>query len=97
MIYIFIGECNELKSKLYSENYKFNFRFLGFVKDLQNTMSIGDLYLNPPRTGGGTSATYAINNEIPVLTLPNCNVALRGEEFVCSSLEKFPEIIYKYI
>ncbi len=70
--------------------------YLGFRKDLVEVMKITDLFLNPPRKGGGGGAECAIMLGIPVITLPNCDVAHMKEEFVCDSLEKFPELVSEY-
>lgn len=97
IIYVIIGQCENLKKRIKENNYGYSCIYLGYVSDLQNTMSIGDLYLNPPRVGGGTSATYSIRNNIPILTLPNCDVASRGEKFVCKNIDEFPHIVSRYI
>ncbi|MEK5025621.1 glycosyltransferase family 4 protein [Paenibacillus sp. FSL M7-1046] len=43
---------------------------MGYQKDLSAVFSICDIYLNPPRTGGGTSAADALYRGVPVLTYP---------------------------
>ena len=53
--------------------------------------------MNPPRQGGGTGAYYAIANDVPVLTLDDCDVAQVGKQFVCEKLEDMPKIIKRYI
>lgn len=95
--YVFIGECSLLEKKIKCGEYKFNYLFIGYVTDLVNVMSIGDLYMNPPRMGGGTSATMALRNEIPIITLENCDVALRGKEFTCKSVSEYIYLVDKYI
>jgi hypothetical protein len=45
-----------------------------YEPELRSLLALCDCYLNPPRQGGGTSALIALNEELPVLTLPNCDV-----------------------
>ena len=60
-------------------------------------MSIAQLFLNPVRQGGGAGADVAVRNKIPVVTLPNCDVAsIAGESFCCEKLREFPEIVSRY-
>ncbi len=71
--------------------------FLGFRADFQDVISAGDLFLNPPRQGGGTGAAYAGVEGIPVVTLDHCDVAATaGEEFICQSIEEMPSLVWKY-
>lgn len=92
-----IGDCPGLKKDIENDNYKNRYRFIGFVEEFENIMKIGDLFLNPPRQGGGTGASCAIKSDVPILTLGNCDVAQVGEEFVCESLESMPSIVNRYI
>lgn len=71
-------------------------RKLGFRKDLMDILKLAHLFLNPPRKGGGGAAAYAVVTDCPVVTLPNCDVANIGEQFVCESLDQFPELVSKY-
>lgn len=93
----FIGECNELKDRIGKKDNKDRYIFHGYARNLQEAMSVGDLFVNPPRTGGGTAATIALKNRTPIVTLDNCDVALRGDGFVCESLEQYPELVKRYI
>jgi Glycosyl transferases group 1 len=43
-------------------------RALGFVADVPALLDAVDLYLNPPRHGGGSSAAYALACGVPVAT-----------------------------
>lgn len=93
----FIGKCEKLEKLLKDNPYAERYHFLGFVLNFKEIMSIGDLFLNPPRQGGGTGAYYAIENEVPVLTLPHCDVAQVGEQFVCETIDEMPQIVDRYI
>ena len=94
---VFVGDCLELKKVLMQDRFADKYTFVGKVKDFKGIMSIGDLFLNPPRQGGGTGAYYAIAKGVPVLTLPNCDVAQTGEQFTCEKLEDMADIIDRYI
>ncbi|MFZ5608250.1 MAG: glycosyltransferase [Pseudomonadota bacterium] len=50
-------------------------RFLGFHVNLRDAMALGDVFLNPPRQGGGTSAAYALAAGMPIITPPGGDVA----------------------
>ena len=94
---IFIGKCDNLKKQLKNNKFAERYHFLGRVLNFKEIMKLGDLFLNPPRQGGGTGAFYAIENEVPVVTLPYCDVAQVGEQFVCQTMEKMPQIVDRYI
>lgn len=92
-----IGECDKLKNKIKTSDKSDRYIFIGYADNLQEAMADGDLFVNPPRTGGGTGASLALKNHTPIVTLGNCDVAIRGEGFVCGELAQYPEIIKKYI
>ena len=94
---LFIGNCEKLKERLQRNQYWKRFRFVGETENFRATIALGDLFLNPPRKGGGTGALYAAQSEVPVLTLGHCDVANIGEEFVCERLEDMPQIVHKYV
>lgn len=52
--------------------------------------------LNPPRQRRNW-AFYAVENDVPVLTLPDCDVAQVGEAFTCERLWDMPEIVNSYM
>lgn len=95
VLFVFIGDCPKLENELSKEAD--HYRFLGAVDDFKGIMRIGNLFLNPPRQGGGTGAFYAVENDVPVLTLPDCDVAQVGEAFTCERLWDMPEIVNSYI
>ena len=91
-----IGNCEALEKRI-AETYRERFYFLGYTEELQKTMTIGDLFLNPPRQGGGTGAMYAILQEIPVVTLDNCDVQVNvGKVFTCDSIESMVNLVHQY-
>lgn len=93
---MFIGKAESIKVKIKNE-LKNKFYFLGHVDHFLQAIAVGDLFLNPPRQGGGTGGLYAIKSEVPVITLDNCDVeAIVGKEFVCNSLEDMVNMVEKY-
>lgn len=92
-----IGECKQLENKISSSKYKEQIKFLGHQSNFKEAIAMGDVFVNPPRQGGGTGAFYAICSEVPVITLDNCDVeSTVGKEFVCQSLEDMPLLVSKY-
>ena len=53
---LFIGNCEKLKERLQRNQYWKRFRFVGETENFRATIALGDLFLNPPRKGGGTGA-----------------------------------------
>lgn len=97
VLFVFIGDCPKLKKELQQTKETEHYRFLGPVQEFKAVMQIGNLFLNPPRQGGGTGSIYAVESNVPVLTLPNCDVAQVGEAFICESLDEMPQIVDRYI
>lgn len=98
MAAVFIGDF-----QLY-EKYMLQYRqlygkvfFLGFSEDLLAWIEVFDLYLNPYRIGGGTSAVDALYKGIPVVTTGFGDVAVcAGTEFCTESYDTMPDLIKKY-
>ncbi|OON99202.1 MAG: hypothetical protein ATN35_01805 [Epulopiscium sp. Nele67-Bin004] len=71
---------------------------LGYQENLKSTLTMCDLFLNPPRKGGGIGALWAIQVDVPVVTFGNCDVALNvGENFICEDNEEYFQTIKKYV
>lgn len=95
--FVIIGEVNDLKMKLDDEIFQNRVYYLGY-QELMKVYSILDLYLNPDRLGGGFSSAMALIAGLPVVTLPNCDVAYNvGEEFVVSDYEEMMQTIKRYV
>lgn len=57
-----------------------------------------DLYLNPDRAGGGFSSAMALTADLPVVTLPDCDVAcMTGEEFLVADYEQMLRTVERYV
>ena len=69
----------------------------GSCRDVVARLEICDLYLNPGRKGGGSSAVEAMYMEKPVLSVAYGDVALNaGNEFCVNSYEEMEEKISRY-
>ncbi|MBP3338715.1 MAG: glycosyltransferase [Lachnospiraceae bacterium] len=91
-----IGEIKEIQEKV-DVVLGNKVHWLGFCKNLINVYGIVDLYMNPKRIGGGWSSAMAIRAGVPVITLPDCDVALWvGEEFVVDSYTDMLDNVVRY-
>lgn len=97
VVFVFIGDCPLLKNTLKYCDFYNKCVFTGAVSNFKGAVSIGDLFLNPPRQGGSTGAYYAIECGIPVLTLPSCDVASVGNAFTCHTIDEMSDIIHRYM
>lgn len=92
-----IGDCTDLQCRVTEEGKAERFFFLGMQERFKEAIAIGDVFLNPPRQGGGTGGLMAVLEEVPVITLDHCDVeANAGKEFVCGSVEEMPGLVYRY-
>ena len=94
---VFIGDCPKLESVLKDSIYKERFCFWGFQKEFKAAIGVCDLFLNPPRQGGGWGAAHACAEQVPVITLPHCDCSQAGEAFICNSIDEMPGLVHKYI
>lgn len=75
-----------------------NIIFMGYQNDLSALYSICDIYLNPPRIGGGTSAAYALYEGVPVISYPIGDVShVLGGANLINSLEELDNYIDHWI
>lgn len=92
-----IGKCHQLEEHILKGDWANRFFFLGNQSEFREAISIGDVFLNPPRQGGGTGGLFAILEGVPVITLDHCDVKENvGKEFVCDSINEMPSLVYKY-
>ncbi len=62
---------------------------MGYQKELTDVLSCMNVYVNPPRRGGGGSSVAAMAAGIPAFTLGGCDVAYSvNENFVVGDLEE---------
>lgn len=100
---VFIGDTDEefenrVKEKLACPD---RIRFLGQQANerlLRKAIAITDLFVNPPRIGGGTGGILAMKEGKPIVTLNMRDVAsFAGKKFFCERLEEYSALIRKYI
>lgn len=85
----FIAVNPQLKEKIF---------LLGKTSDILAWIEVCDLYVNPHRMGGGTSAVEALFMGIPVVTTAYGDVSVNvGEEFQTDSYATMPDLIWRYI
>lgn len=84
----YMSKMPQLEGKVYN---------LGYAEDILAWLEVCDLYVNPYRAGGGTSAADALYKGVPVVTLPYGDVfVLTGEEFATESYDTMAGLIQKY-
>jgi hypothetical protein len=95
---LLIGNYNNYYEYFNNNTFQNRVYCIGYQTDLVSVISIADLYLNPPRKGGGTSALIALYAGVPVITFPNCDVAGNvGENYICNNEEELFNLIDKYL
>ncbi|OYQ32359.1 hypothetical protein CHU95_16280 [Niveispirillum lacus] len=69
----------------------------GFDPDVIGLLEQADLFLNPPRGGGGASAAYALSSGVPAFTLNAGDVAtVVGPDFHLASLGEFAPLASRF-
>ncbi len=93
-----IGNSGGVKEYFADKGLKERIYYLGYCSDLIGVYKILDLYMNPKRAGGGYSGGMALQAGLPVITLPDCDVAYNcGSDFVVQNYEKMIETICCYV
>ncbi len=70
---------------------------VGARADLVECLRLLDIFVNPPRIGGGNTGAMAMSIGIPVISLKAGDIAaVAGEEFTAETLSDYPELILKY-
>ena len=74
-------------------NLKDNFKTLGFQSDILACVDLIDLYINPKRQGGGTSAVECMFKGKPALSLKYGDVSMIvDEQFLCEDYEQIIDL-----
>ncbi len=72
--------------------------FVGYQKDILALWDLLDLYINPPRVGGGFSVAEAFCKRKPGISMNWGDVAASaGPDFCVDSLEEYPALIRRYV
>ena len=95
---VFIGQYNNYDEITKTHSLlKENSTNLGHQSDVLAVLECCDLYLNPPRTGGGTSAVEALSKGVPVISYKSGDVYLSvGDTFGVDSQEEYIDKIKQY-
>ena len=95
---LFIDEFNfNGKDTSKYKNLVGNHKNMGYQQDLLAVLEHIDIYVNPKRSGGGTSAIYAMYLGKPVVTLNYGDVANNvGEKFIVENYDEMEDQILKY-
>ena len=96
---VFAGCFDNYEEIISKDNVlKENTTFLGFQEDMLAITELCDLYINPPRTGGGSSISEALSKGKPAITLNfgDCSIAA-GKDFWVNTLDEMRDTIIKYI
>jgi glycosyltransferase involved in cell wall biosynthesis len=95
--FVLIGTVEVIKEYFRQTSFDKHIYYLGYRHDLIGTYDALDLYLNPDRRGGGFSASMALMAGLPVVTLPDCDVAMNvDKDFVVQGYEEMIETVCKY-
>jgi glycosyltransferase involved in cell wall biosynthesis len=95
--FVFIGKIQSAKAYFDREIFSDHVCFPGYQDDLSGFYECLDLYLNPKRAGGGFSSVMALTAGLPVVTLPDCDVASNvGEDFIVQDYEEMIETVCRY-
>ncbi len=72
--------------------------YIGYQKDILALWDVLDLYVNPPRVGGGFSVAEAFCKSKPGISMNWGDVAASaGPDFCVESLNEYPDLIRKYV
>ncbi len=95
--FVMIGSYKEIKGYFIDEVFDGHVYELGYCFDLIGVYKTLNLFLNPQRSGGGFSGGMALLAGIPVVTLPECDVAYNcGEEWVVHDFAEMAEVVTRY-
>lgn len=95
---VFAGEFETYAQRCeQNEELKSHSSFVGYQNDILALMEVCDLYVNPPRVGGGFSVVEAFCKGIPGVTLNQGDVAASaGLDFCVDNLDEMSKTIMRY-
>lgn len=96
--FVIIGNVDNIKKYLDKTEIRNRIHYMGFCSDLYGIYHTLDLYLNPERLGGGWSSAIALCAGIPVITLPDCDVAYNVSKiFTVNSYQEMFQTVLRYV
>lgn len=95
---VFVGKLLKYQKMIDAyPQFRNNTSFLGLQDDTLAVNECCDLYLNPKRAGGGTSAAEALFKGLPVVTLDYGDVGIcAGSDFQVSDYDEMYEQVIRY-
>ena len=95
---VFAGVFDTYQEKIENVKYvKSQSKFCGYQNDMLAFFGICDLFVNPIRKGGGTTAVEAMIQGLPVVTTPYGDIAADvGEDFWVKDYEEMFDEIQRY-
>lgn len=95
---LFAGEFSDYDAFMHRHpKLRSHSEFIGFQEEMLAVLECCDLFVNPDRKGGGTSAVEAMVKGVPVVTTSYGDVACDvGEEFVCQDYQEMSLEIIRY-
>lgn len=96
---VYMGYFNNINEKMERHPSLISHtKYLGMVDDILSRIELMNLYVNPRRTGGGTSAVEALSKGVPVVTIDYGDVAINtGKDFTVKDYAEMAETIIRYI
>ncbi len=95
---LFVGDFDFESIVSSYENLPGRSKHIKYTSDLLSVIELGDLYINPKRLGGGTSAIYALKKGKPVITVDYGDVAFNvGEEFCVQDYAEMQKQVIRYL
>lgn len=98
MLAVVIGKCDNFDDMLAQyPDMQGRILNMGFCADVLSRLELCDLYVNPTRRGGGTSAVEAMFKGVPVVSVSYGDVAgIIGEDFCCGDYDEMELLIGRY-
>ena len=96
-VFVIIGKDDGIRQYFEEKIFDGHIVYFGFSNDLIGVYQVLDLYLNPKRAGGGFSSGMALRAELPVITLPDNDVAYNcGDKFIVQDYEEMIDTVCRY-
>ncbi|MBO5483681.1 MAG: hypothetical protein J5979_00545 [Lachnospiraceae bacterium] len=96
---LFIGDVTqELKIMVEQNSHNFEkYVFIGNQLEFIEHLNVLDVFVNPPRMGGGNSGAMSMSLGKPIITLGSGDIAaVAGEDFTVNSLQDYLPLVKRY-
>ncbi len=97
--FVFMGRMDQYREFCRTiPGFKENSTYLGTVRDVLAVLELCDLYINPPRQGGGSSVVEAMYMGLPALSYNYGDVFVNaGPDFCVETQEEMLEVLERYM